>query len=150
MFDNRVHASYPPRQGLDKCCDVYRFWCTGFPSPPDDMHPLPIRSLLLLLSFSSLVVAIGITDCLEDFKSDPNAIGGVDSRGYPTSAGEAVGFTYQTCVKHCGPQVGVFNWTEFTQLFASWLLPWLALISGLPFHSGSYMDDFISGELCFP
>jgi hypothetical protein len=38
-----------------------------------------------------------------------------------------------------------FNWREFAQLFSSWLLPWLALISQLPFGSGNYADDFLSG-----
>ena len=115
------------------------------------MPTVPTRPLLLLVSFSSLVVAFNVTQCLVDFKNDPNAtVGGVDPRGNPTSVADAVGFTYQTCVERCGSEPEVFHWDTFTQLFASWLLPWLALISGLPFHSGSYMDDFISGVPSFP
>ena len=153
-FANSTETRLPVYSALDaRHCNKYPndcpFWCTITPSLPDEMHPISIRSLLLLVSLSSFVAAINITQCLADFKNDLDATGGVDPRGNPTSAAEAVGLTYQTCVERCGLQPGPFDWDEFTQLFASWLLPWLALISGLPFHSGSYMDDFISGELSF-
>jgi hypothetical protein len=113
--------------------------------PPGDMHPIPTRILFLLLCLSSLVAAANFTQCLEDFKNDPDATGGVDSRGHPTSPAEAVGFTYKTCTARCGTSAEIFNWREFAQLFSSWLLPWLALISQLPFGSGNYADDFLSG-----
>jgi len=110
------------------------------------MHPIPARILLLLLFFSSLVAAANFTQCLEDFrKKDPSTTGGVDLRGRPTTPAAAFGFTYETCLVECGKDSESFKWKEFAQLFSSWLLPWLALISQLPFGSGDHADDFVSG-----
>ena len=109
---------------------------------------IPARTLALLLFFSSLVAATNFTQCLVDFQNDTNAVGGVDSRGHPVAdPAQAVGFTYETCTQRCGLTSESFNWREFTQLFSSWLLPWLALISQLPFGSGNYLDDFMSGQI---
>jgi len=110
------------------------------------MHPIPARTLSLLLFFSSLVAAATFSQCLEDFKnSNSSTIGGVDSRGNPTSPAEALGLTYEVCAARCELDAGGFGWTGFAESFSSWLLPWLALISQLPFGSGNYLDDFISG-----
>jgi hypothetical protein len=112
------------------------------------MHPIPARIFLLFLSFPSLVAAVDFTQCLEIFKSGSNfTIGGVDSLGNPTSPAAAVGLTYQTCVAQCGSGAGSFSLNEFTQSFSSWLLPWLALTSKLPFGSENYVDDLVSGLL---
>ena len=109
------------------------------------MSLIPTRTLLLLLLFSSLVTALNFVQCLEGLRQEPNAVGGVDSNGRPTSPAEAVGLTYKTCRARCGSNAEDFLWNDFAQLFASWLLPWLALTSQLPFGSGNYTDDFISG-----
>jgi len=90
-------------------------------------------------------MATNFTRCLEDFKNGPETIGGVDSLGHPTSPEEAVGLTYNACTAQCGSSAEGFMWDEFGQLFSSWLLPWLALLSQLPFGSGNYADDFVSG-----
>jgi hypothetical protein len=105
--------------------------------------------ILLLLLFSSLVVAKSLGQCLQDFQKDPGAVGGVDSWGHPTSPAAAVGFTYKACTKQCGSSPMPFVWGDFAQLFPSWLLPWLALISQLPFGSGNYLDDFASSGSSF-
>jgi len=110
------------------------------------MYPTPVRTLSLLLLFSSLVAAANFTQCLEDFrKNDPSTIGGVDSRGRPTSPAQAIGLTYKACAALCGLESEKFRWKGFARLFSSWLLPWLALTSQLPFGSGNYLDDFFSG-----
>ena len=109
------------------------------------MNQIPARSLLLLLSFTSLAVAANFTQCLEIFKANPNATGGVDSNGRDVSAADAVGLKYETCEQLCGETAESFNWRQFAQLFSSWLLPWLALISQLPFGSGNHVDNFLSG-----
>ena len=114
------------------------------------MHPIHTRIFFLLLFSSSLVAATNFTQCLQDFMSDPNAVGGVDSKGQPTSPAEAVGLTYEACTELCGTGPEAFNWRTFAQLFSAWLLPWLALISQLPFGSGNYVDDFVSGKLFIP
>ena len=114
------------------------------------MNPISARNLLLLLSLTSLVAAAtNFTQCLEIFKANPNATGGVDSHGHGVSAADAVGLSYGTCTEQCGSTAESFSWREFTQLFSAWLLPWLALISQLPFGSGNYIDDFVSGQPSF-
>jgi len=114
------------------------------PGPlPDDMSPVPTRVVLLLLLFSSLVTAANFTQCLKDFRNDPNATGGVNYRGRPTSPAQAAGFTYKTCTARCGRDSEAFMWREFAH---SWLPPWVALISQLPFGSGNHLDDFISSQ----
>jgi hypothetical protein len=127
--------------------DVQLSWshCSSRFLSPDGMHPIPIRILFLLLCLSSLVAAANFTQCLEDFRNDPDATGGVDSQGHPANPAEAVGLTYKTCTARCGTGSETFSWRMFAQLFSSWLLPWLALISQLPFGSGNYADDFVSG-----
>jgi hypothetical protein len=114
------------------------------------MNPIFTRVLLLLLCFSSLVAAVNFTQCMNDFKSDLNSTtsttdGGVDSSGQPVTPAVAVGLTYETCKARCGTDWEAFDWREFAQMFAAWLLPWLALLSQLPFGSASYADDFVSG-----
>ena len=59
--------------------------------PPNNMYSVP--TLVFLLFFSSLTAAVNLTRCLEDFRSDPNSIGGIDSRGHPTNPAEAVGLS---------------------------------------------------------
>ena len=86
-----------------------------------------------------------ISQCLQDLKNDPNATGGVDSHSHPTGPAQAVGFTYRTCTARRGPNPWSFDLKYFTQSFCLRLLPWLALISELPFGSGNYADDFVSG-----
>ena len=110
------------------------------------MSPVSARILLLLLSSTSLVAAaVNLTQCFVDFQANPDATGGVDSHGHGVSAANAVGLTYRTCTERCGTTAESFNWRQFAQLFASWLLPWLALVSQLPYGSGNYLDDFVSG-----
>ena len=114
--------------------------------PHNDMKPISPTILLLLLYFTPLVAgAANFTQCLEIFKANPNATGGVDSHGRDVSAADAVGLKYETCTQLCGTTAQSFNWRQFAQLFASWLLPWLALISQLPFGSGKHVDNFLSG-----
>jgi len=123
------------------------------PPPPNGitMNPIPVRIILLFLSLSSLVAAANFTQCLEDFKQTSNSItdGGVDSQGRPVSPADAVGLTYQTCVAWCGTGTGNFVWSDFARSFSSWLLPWLALLTQLPFGSSNYVDDFVSGWFSF-
>ena len=110
------------------------------------MNPISARILLVLLFFTSLVAAVDFTQCLADFKTNPNATGGVDSHGHNVSAADAVGLTYRTCAERCGTSAEAFNWRQFAQAFALWLLPWLALVNQLPFGSENYVDDFVSGR----
>ena len=122
--------------------------CFGFAPLPSHhivMNPIPTRTLLLLLFLPSLVTATNFTQCLENFRAVPGAVGGVNSQGQPVSSAEAVGLTYETCLRQCGTDTETFMWGDFARSFSSWLLPWLALLSQLPFGSSNYVDDFVSG-----
>lgn len=114
------------------------------------MRPTLAHILLFFSSLCFVVARTNFTQCLEDFKNDPNATGGVDFRGHPSGPAQAAGFTYETCTSRCGPEWEGFIWRDFAQLFSSWLLPWLALVGQLPLGSGNHVDDLISGQLPFP
>ena len=59
---------------------------------------------VLLRSPSALVVATDLTQCLEDLKTNPDPVGGVDPWGHPTSPAAAVGSAYKSRTF----QLGVF------------------------------------------
>ena len=109
------------------------------------MYPISPRIILVLLFSASLAAAANFTQCLEDFKADPSATGGVDSHGHDVSAADAVGLNYRTCTERCGSTAESLGWRQFAQSFVWWLLPWLALVGELPFGSGNHIDDFVSG-----
>ena len=71
-------------------------------------------------------------------------IGGTDNRGRPVNASVATGITYDLCVNACGAGPEPFNWSIFSQQFSSWLLPWLALLSQLPFGANNKLDNLES------
>jgi len=73
-------------------------------------------------------------------------MGKVDYRGkpLPLSTSNATAITYNLCVAQCGTSQKPFRWTVFSQQFVCWLLPWLALISQLPFGSNDKLDNFES------
>jgi hypothetical protein len=62
-------------------------------------------------------------------------VGKTDNHGNPldSSTANVTAITYDLCVEQCGAGQEPFQWTVFSQQFSSWLLPWLALVSQLPF-----------------
>ena len=107
-----------------------------------------IKSLtILLLFFVSGAVSGTFPECLARFKELNITGGGVDYNGRPvTNPQDAVGLTYPACLQYCGSGQESFSWTVFSQQFSAWLLPWLALVSQLPFGAESRIDNLISGE----
>ena len=71
-------------------------------------------------------------------------VGGTDDRGYPVNVSLATGITYSLCVQACGGAQEPFEWSIFSQQFSSWLLPWLALVSQLPFGANDKLDNLDS------
>jgi hypothetical protein len=49
--------------------------------------------------------------------------------------------TYESCVSNCGTGQAPFQWTVFSQQFCTWLVPWLALLSQLPFGANDKFDN---------
>ena len=92
------------------------------------------------------VAATNFTQCLTDFQNG-TAVGGVDYDGQLVSnPRDAVGLTYDACRVSCGTGHEKFDWSVFAQQFSAWLLPWLALVSQLPFGAEIRLDNLISGE----
>jgi hypothetical protein len=71
-------------------------------------------------------------------------VGGTDNHGYPVDVANATGLTYSLCVKACGSGQEPFQWSTFSQQFSAWLLPWLALVSQLPFGAYDMLDNLES------
>ncbi|KAF9786458.1 hypothetical protein BJ322DRAFT_788732 [Thelephora terrestris] len=103
--------------------------------------------LLLFLSFFFVSVSTSqtFTQCLDTFRANGNATGGTDFFGNPVNdSRDAVGLTYEQCKVSCGTSQEPFSWSVFSQQFSAWLLPWLALVSQLPFGAESRIDNLIS------
>ena len=101
----------------------------------------------LALFFVSATASPDFAQCLANFKELNITEGGTDFDGNAVVDPQAaVGLNYTACLHYCGPGRESFDWTIFSQQFTSWLLPWLALISQLPFGSQSRLDNLISGE----
>ena len=119
-------------------------------SSPSSMCKLPGRlKLLLFLSpfFLSVAASTNFTQCLDTFRASGNATGGTDFFGRPVNnSQDAVSLTYNVCKSLCGTGQEAFNWSVFSQQFSAWLLPWLALVSQLPFGAENRLDNLLSGE----
>ena len=118
------------------------------------MPPTPsCRFLAAILLASFLRARASETDfsqCLDDFRNGKYGTdGGVDFNGISvTNITEAVGLKYWFCKEHCGQGQEQFAWSNFSQQFSSWLLPWLALVSQIPFGAENRLDNLISGTHC--
>ena len=92
-------------------------------------------------------LAVVFQQCFEDIRTNKTGqTGGVDSVGNPVSnITEAVGITYNRCLEWCSSAPENFDFPTFSRKFTAWLLPWLALISQLPFNGwNSKQDDVLS------
>ncbi|KAJ6475710.1 hypothetical protein C8R47DRAFT_985972, partial [Mycena vitilis] len=72
-------------------------------------------------------------------------IGGTDNTGHPISnISQATAITYDLCVVACGSGSEPFVWNIFSEQFSAWLLPYLALVSQLPFGANNRLDNLVS------
>ncbi|VDB86077.1 unnamed protein product [Peniophora sp. CBMAI 1063] len=71
--------------------------------------------------------------------------GALDSHGHNISdRTKATSIPYDLCVNECGAGPESFDWTIFSTNLSTWLLPWLALVSQLPFGSQSRQQNVLS------
>jgi hypothetical protein len=118
-----------------------------------DVIPVAIPFILLYVavvtSLISPVAAQTLADCLIQVTSGQWGSAGVtDDNGNPSSnVANATAVTYQLCLKICGSGPSPFAWSSFSQKFNSWLLPWVALVSQLPFGAKSRPENFLSAIL---
>ena len=71
-------------------------------------------------------------------------IGGTDNQGHPINVTLATAITYDLCITACGTGPEPFVWSTFSQQFGAWLLPWLALVSQLPFGANDKVHNLDS------
>ncbi|KAL0581297.1 hypothetical protein V5O48_000780 [Marasmius crinis-equi] len=111
--------------------------------------PSPTTSTILLLTFLAVcqnVVATGtdFQQCLLDVQNNTYGDIGLNNAGHPVPNADATAISYRDCVKHCGSGPTSFNWSTFAQEFSGWLLPYLALLSQLPFGAHDRWDNLIA------
>ncbi|KAJ7321231.1 hypothetical protein DFH08DRAFT_889398 [Mycena albidolilacea] len=73
--------------------------------------------------------------------------GGTDNDGNAvTSIGVATAMTLDLCLQTCGPGIWdkAARWLDFSERFSTWLLPFLALVSQLPFGGDTPFENVMS------
>jgi hypothetical protein len=101
---------------------------------------------LSILILARAVAGVRFENCLEKIhRGEHGEIGGTTDHGESISnISVATSITYDLCVVACGAGAEPFLWSVFSKQFSSWLLPWLALISQLPFGANDRIDNFVS------
>ncbi|KAF7304269.1 hypothetical protein HMN09_00828200 [Mycena chlorophos] len=103
------------------------------------------RLLLLLFPLATVVSAVNFETCLQEVRNGSwGLVGGTDNHGNPVPVSEATAVTYELCQVACGTGQEPFSWNNFSQQFSAWLLPYLALMSQLPFGAKTRIDNLIS------
>ncbi|KAJ4482096.1 hypothetical protein J3R30DRAFT_2123684 [Lentinula aciculospora] len=90
-----------------------------------------------------------LTQCFLDVqagKFGPDV--GIDSYGNPVkNVADATAIPYDLCVVACGSGPAAFNWFNFSNQLNTWMLPWLALLSQLPFGANDKLQNLLAVDL---
>ncbi|KAF7358856.1 hypothetical protein MSAN_01225700 [Mycena sanguinolenta] len=107
---------------------------------------ISMRVWLALTILIPGVRSVDFPSCLAEVRSGQwGQTGGTDSQGHPVAnISNAIGVTYELCLVACGSGQAPFQWSIFSQQFAAWLLPYLALVSQLPFGARYRPDNVVS------
>jgi len=113
---------------------------------------LQVIQLFMLLVSIRGAYAVNFTDCFIEHRNNTNIVTGLlYANGSPvvdpSDINNAAGFTYETCVRFCSSRTETPTWANISQQFSAWLLPYLALISQLPFGSRHRVDNLMSAIL---
>ncbi|KAK7062651.1 hypothetical protein VNI00_000139 [Paramarasmius palmivorus] len=104
----------------------------------------PTLAAFALFCFSTVAFAsTNFSGCWEEIKRNNMTL--LDSHGNlvdDTSKGRAI--AYKVCLEVCGSGQEPFNWSTFSQEFSAWLLPYLALLSQLPFGAQDKLENLLS------
>ncbi|EGN91775.1 hypothetical protein SERLA73DRAFT_173350 [Serpula lacrymans var. lacrymans S7.3] len=91
------------------------------------------------------VAATNFNTCISELKlNNQSTYGGLDNNRQSVPMANATAITYELCRVACGTAQEPFTWTNFSQQFSAWLLPYLALISQLPFGAKHRLDNLMS------
>ena len=106
-----------------------------------------MRNLFVLLTVSSILLpavfaAVNFPKCLDTVQK--GSFGSIGGRDNPVDISNATAITYELCLAACGADPEPFQWFIFSQQLSSWLSPWLALVSQLPFGSNDKLDNLDS------
>ena len=108
-------------------------------------EPVQLFIIAVVVAFAPTSLAVNFTQCLVSINNDTTLTGKMDNHGNhlpPTSNATAI--TYELCISQCGTGLEPFEWMVFSEQFSSWLLPWLALLSQLPFGANDKLDNLES------
>jgi hypothetical protein len=105
-------------------------------------------AIVVLLLISAAATA-NFESCIQEVRSGMwGPDGGRDNVGRPvTDISNATAITYDLCLRACGASAERFLWSIFSQEFSAWLLPWLTLVSQLPFGANDKLDNLVSALL---
>jgi hypothetical protein len=113
-----------------------------------------MRNFFVLLSVSSILLpAVFAADNFPTYQANVRnesfgTGGGRDNHGNHVDISIPTAITWhELCVAAgfgAGPGPKPLRWSIFSQQFSSWLLPWLALVSQLPFGSNDKLDNLDS------
>ncbi|KAF9020868.1 hypothetical protein BDZ89DRAFT_1201941 [Hymenopellis radicata] len=105
-----------------------------------------VTFILASLAFLPIACAWSNNECLAQLKAGEFGDVGLDSSGRRVHWENATAMPYVVCRDKCEDGRGQepFNWSVFSKQFSSWLLPWLALISQLPFGAKYRLDNVIA------
>ena len=136
---------------LRKVCSPYAFWFKALTLLQSS--GLRIATVLAVLYGLISCAALNQEQCVADLKSGhlqsltlDNRSLGLNSAGKPVEYFEGNTLSYLDCVAYC-PRGGgrePFNWLIFTSQIAAWLLPWLSLVSQLPYGAEFKVDNLMS------
>ncbi|KAF7327802.1 hypothetical protein MKEN_00360000 [Mycena kentingensis (nom. inval.)] len=89
------------------------------------------------------------TTCLAEVRNGTwGTDGALDTFGHPVmNISEATAISYDLCLRACGSVSESFNWNIFSAQFTAWLLPYLALVSQLPFGARTRLGNLVSMAL---
>ena len=93
-------------------------------------------------SLAFVVLSVTYTQCWMNSKANDTTVDRFNRN--LTDYEHAFALIYQPCTSCSGSERESFDWATFSQQFSAWLLPWLALISQLPFGAESNLDNLIS------
>jgi len=97
------------------------------------------------VGFAPTSSAVDFHQCLVSINNSTTLTGKTDHHGNPLPpTSNVTAITYDLCVSECGTGQEPFKWTIFSQQFCTWLLPWLALLSQLPFGANDKFDNLES------